>query len=123
MAGLALPITTVLSGAGQVSGLQAVVCAALVVGSGAASTALWFYSRRYVGELSLLRPWGAGGASERSGGGGDSGGEQVAAAAAAAAAGEPLVRLSVLDFWGNREVGVRGAGRKRARLLPDGTVP
>lgn len=55
---------------------------ALVVGAGAASGALWYYSRRYVGELALL-PSGAPGQP-------------------------PRLRLSVLDFWGNREV--RGWG-------------
>ncbi len=49
-------------------------------GAGAASGALWYYSRRYVGELSLTqRPGGAPG-----GGGGG-------------------VRISTLDFWGRRE--------------------
>lgn len=45
-------------------------------GAGAASGALWYYSRRYVGELSLT-----------------------------GAAGAPLrgVRLSTFDFWGRRE--------------------
>ena len=51
---------------------------ALVVGAGAASAALWYYSRRYLGELALLP-------SEEAG-------------------QPPRVRLSVLDFWGNREV-------------------
>lgn len=31
-----------------------VMAASLVIGCAAASTALWYYSRRYVGELSLL---------------------------------------------------------------------
>ena len=44
-------------------------------GAGAASGALWYYSRRYVGELALLG--GAGGAQR--------------------------VRISTLDFWGKRE--------------------
>ncbi len=54
----------------------------LVVGAGVASTTLWYYSRRYLGELSLL-PSGVAGQP-------------------------PRLRLSVLDFWGNREVGWRG---------------
>lgn len=47
---------------------------ALAGGALAASLALWYYSRRYVGEVALLpgQP--------------------------------PAVRFSVLDFWGNREV-------------------
>jgi hypothetical protein len=48
--------------------------AALAGGMVAASCCLWYYSRRYVGEMALLLP--------------DAG----------------RVRFSVLDFWGNREV-------------------
>ena len=44
-------------------------------GAGAASGALWYYSRRYVGELALLGPPGA----------------------------QQRVRISTLDFWGARE--------------------
>ena len=52
---------------------------ALVVGCAVTSVTLWYYSRRYVGELSLLR----GGARS----------------------GLPLrLCFSVLDFWGRREV-------------------
>lgn len=50
----------------------------LVVGAGVASTTLWYYSRRYLGEMSLLP--------------------------SSAAGQPPRLRLSVLDFWGNREV-------------------
>lgn len=50
---------------------------ALMFGAGVASATLWYYSRRYVGELALL-PSGAPGQP-------------------------PRLRLSVLDFWGNRE--------------------
>lgn len=88
IAALAVPITTFLS-TGDVGPMQAVIATALVVGSGAASTALWYFSRRYVGELSLLIPKGT-----------------IAAAAGqegAAFPGPRLVRFSVLDFWGNRE--------------------
>ncbi|GAB4824099.1 hypothetical protein N2152v2_011145 [Parachlorella kessleri] len=61
---------------GEVSAMQAVIASSLLVGSAVASTTLWYYSRRYVGELSLLRD----------------------------AAGCPAkARFSVLDFWGNRE--------------------
>lgn len=48
---------------------------ALAGGMVAASCCLWYYSRRYVGEMSLLLP------------------------------DRQRVRFSVLDFWGNREVG------------------
>jgi hypothetical protein len=47
---------------------------ALAGGLVAASCCLWYYSRRYVGEMALMMP-----DAER-------------------------VRFSVLDFWGNREV-------------------
>lgn len=68
--------------------LQVVMASALVVGAGVASATLWYYCRRYVGELALLP--------------------------SAAPGQPPRVRLSVLDFWGNREV--RGtAGGKGAR--------
>lgn len=75
VAALAIPITTFLS-QGEVSPIQAVIASALLIGSGVASTALWYYSRRYVGELALLR---------------DPQGQPTAA------------RFSVLDFWGHRE--------------------
>lgn len=59
---------------GVVSGLQIGVAGALLLGCGVASTTLWYYSRRYVGELALYhsRPGTA--------------------------------TFSVLDFWGNRQV-------------------
>lgn len=63
---------------GSVATTQAVMAGALVVGAGVASGALWYYSRRYVGELALLPSADPG--------------------------QPPRVRLSVLDFWGNREV-------------------
>lgn len=81
IAALAVPINTFLA-TGEVAGTQAVMAAALVVGASVASGALWYYSRRYLGELALLPP--------------------------AAPGQPPRLRLSVLDFWGNREV--RGVG-------------
>lgn len=39
---------------GSVEGVQMVMATSLVIGCAAASSALWYYSRRYVGELSLL---------------------------------------------------------------------
>ena len=60
------------------SGVQTVMATALVVGCVVASVTLWYYSRRYVGELSLRR--------RRPG--------EV-----------PRLCFSVMDFWGNREVG------------------
>lgn len=39
---------------GSVEGVQMVMATSLVIGCAAASTALWYYSRRYVGELSLM---------------------------------------------------------------------
>ena len=59
---------------GTVPGLQLGVAGALLAGCAVASTTLWYYSRRYVGELAL-RP-------DRPG----------------------RITVSVLDFWGNREV-------------------
>jgi hypothetical protein len=46
----------------------------LAVGMAVVSCCLWYYSRRYVGEMALLMP------------------------------DAQRVRFSVLDFWGNREV-------------------
>ena len=66
---------------GAVSGVQLVMATALVVGCAVTSVALWYYSRRYVGELSLLPARGA-----RTG-------------------SPPRLCFSVLDFWGRREVG------------------
>ena len=39
---------------GSVEGVQMVMATSLVIGCAAASSALWYFSRRYVGELSLL---------------------------------------------------------------------
>ena len=78
IAALAVPINTFLA-TGSLASTQAVMAAALVVGAGVASTTLWYYSRRYVGELALV---------------------------VGQPGQPPLVRLSVLDFWGNREVSV-----------------
>lgn len=66
------------------------MAAGLVVGAGVASTTLWYYSRRYLGELSLLPSSTAG--------------------------QPPRLRFSVLDFWGNREVGGAG-GAEGCNLL------
>jgi len=57
---------------GSVSGIQMVMASSLILGCGFASTTLWWFSQRYIGELSLLGP--------------------------------RLLRFSVLDFWGNRQV-------------------
>lgn len=62
--------------------LQIGVCSGVVMGAVGASVALWYYSRRYVGEIQLLAP-------------------------RETAAKPTHVRLSVLDFWGNREVRMR----------------
>jgi hypothetical protein len=48
--------------------------AAVVGGAGAASAALWWFSRRYVGEMALFTP------------------------------DLRIVQLSVIDFWGHRQV-------------------
>jgi len=98
IAALAVPITTVLS-TGELSLLQGAVATSLLVGSGVASTTLWYYSRRYVGELSLLRA--------------------TTAAAAGGGGPPPRVRFSVLDFWGNREVSAApGLRNARQQLCP-----
>lgn len=51
---------------------------ALASGMAGASCCLWYYSRRYVGEMALMMP------------------------------DAQRVRFAVLDFWGNREVRVEG---------------
>ena len=61
--------------------------AALAAGCVAGSASLWYYSRRYVGELALLLPKAGG-----------------AASSSTSRRNPRAVRLSVLDFWGNREV-------------------
>ncbi|KAK9835227.1 hypothetical protein WJX81_007269 [Elliptochloris bilobata] len=76
VAGLAIPINSFL-GEGEVTGVQVLLAGLLVVGSGVASTTLWFFSQRYVGELAALPPAAPGGAER--------------------------LRFSVLDFWGNRQ--------------------
>ena len=59
---------------GPVATLQMGVLGALVGGCGVASASLWYFSRRYLGEVSL------------------------------SAAHPGRAKFSVLDFWGNREV-------------------
>ena len=71
---------------GVVSGLQIGVAGALLLGCGVASTTLWYYSRRYVGELALYR--------SRPG----------------------TATFSVLDFWGNRQVRAVTEVYRRDRL-------
>lgn len=83
VAALAVPITTLFN-SGELGTVQSVVAAALLIGSGAASSALWYYSRRYVGELSLVK-------------------YPTAQEMETTAQEEIKVRFSVLDFWGNRE--------------------
>lgn len=41
---------------GDVSSIQMVMATALVIGCGVASTTLWWFSQRYVGEMSLVGP-------------------------------------------------------------------
>ena len=55
-----------------------VMASALVLGCATASVTLWYFSRRYVGELALVRGGNTGRPSR--------------------------LFFSVLDFWGNREV-------------------
>ena len=66
---------TALSRQGSVSSIQLVMATSLVVGCGAVSVALWYFSRRYLGEIALVGPLD-----------------------------RPALCFSVLDFWGNREV-------------------
>lgn len=66
------------------TGVQVLLAAALVLGSGVAATTLWFFSNRYVGELAALPP--------------------------ATPGGRGRLRFSVLDFWGNRLVRLPVAG-------------
>jgi len=101
VAALAVPMATILRG-GEVSPTQAVVAGALLVGSGIVSTALWYYSRRYVGELALLtktqkKKNGTAASASTT----DSATKSTAVGPRAAV--PPKVRFSVLDFWGNRE--------------------
>lgn len=76
---------------GSVSTAQLAAAGALLGGCGIASTSLWFFSRRYIGELSVV-PRLAGPGSQPAG-------------------TEPVqqfdsskVLISTLDFWGHRQV-------------------
>ena len=69
------------SAQGTASFAQVATTAALLGGCGVASTALFYFSRRYVGELALLPNAGAGGSLDTT-----------------------RVLVSTLDFWGNRQV-------------------
>lgn len=61
---------------GRMSGMQVILATSLLIGCAAASLALYFYSRRYVGQLQYLPD-----------------------------AVEPRLCFSVLDFWGHRQAG------------------
>jgi hypothetical protein len=76
--GIALAVAAVMASPESGSS-DAAAALALAACCAAASYSLWYYSRRYVGELALLE-------------------------------GGKVVRLSVLDFWGNREVGGGAVG-------------
>ncbi|GMH39576.1 hypothetical protein BSKO_07474 [Bryopsis sp. KO-2023] len=69
---LAIPLNTFFV-QGSVEPMIWGITLAIVFGAGTASTALWFYSRRYIGELALLGKH------------------------------RDRVQISVMDFWGNRE--------------------
>lgn len=55
IAALAIPINTFLM-EGSVSGIQMVMASSLILGCGFASTTLWWFSQRYIGELALVGP-------------------------------------------------------------------
>ncbi|KAL0031542.1 hypothetical protein WJX77_006181 [Trebouxia sp. C0004] len=55
IAALAIPINTFLM-EGSVSGIQMVMASSLILGCGFASTTLWWFSQRYIGELALMGP-------------------------------------------------------------------
>jgi hypothetical protein len=101
VAALAVPIATILGG-GEVSATQTMAAGALLVGSGIVSTALWYYSRRYIGEVALLTK-----TRKKSSGAPASAFATDKATTSTdvgpSAAVPPKVRFSVLDFWGNRE--------------------
>lgn len=65
---------------GTASATQLATTAALLGGCGVASTTLYFFSRRYIGELALP-PGTSPGSYDSS-----------------------RVQISTLDFWGNRQV-------------------
>ncbi len=75
------------------SSIQMVMASALVLGCATASVTLWYFSRRYVGELSLLRGGPPGRPSR--------------------------LCFSVLDFWGNREVCLLHKSGNRSIGMPD----
>lgn len=72
LAAFALPLAEY-ANEGQLSTGTVAAVTAVVGGAGAASAALWYYSRRYVGEMALVGP------------------------------NLNHIQLSVVDFWGSRE--------------------
>eukprot|EP00884_Botryococcus_braunii_P006389 jgi/Botrbrau1/15751/Bobra.4_1s0117.2 len=74
VAGLAVPMATFLT-EGTVEPFQLLLAGSVVFGCGMAAVTLWYFSRRYVGELSVINT-------------GD---------------GSLQLCFSVLDFWGRRE--------------------
>ena len=79
-----------------VSVFQGVIATSLLIGSGTASTALAFFSRRYIGELSLISSPSQTGQPVVA----DS---SILHGPAPAVAKNMKIRFSTLDFWGNRE--------------------
>ena len=70
---------------------QVAAAAALLGGCGVASTSLWFFSRRYIGELSLIpRVYAPG--------------SEPAPQGQAQEYDSRKILLSTLDFWGHRQV-------------------
>lgn len=98
IAALAIPVSAFIN-TGEISHLQALIAGSLIVGSGVASTTLWYYSRRYVGELSLLRPLTT--SSNSSILLQDTSNKNSSSRSSNNT--PKKVRFSVLDFWGNRE--------------------
>lgn len=93
VAALAIPISSMIKH-GSASGLDTLIAAGLLTGSAMAAATLWFYSRRYLGELSLLYPINNNNYSTDC---------NINRSSRPASSSSIRIKLSVMDFWGKRE--------------------
>jgi hypothetical protein len=91
---------------GSASGLDTLIAAGLLTGSFMAAATLWFYSRRYLGELSLLSyPSNSSSNNNNNNTIGINTSSPPSSPSPPSPPSSPSIKLklSVMDFWGKRE--------------------
>ena len=105
VAALAIPISSMIKH-GSASGLDTLIAAGLLTGSFMAAATLWFYSRRYLGELSLLSyPSNSSSNNNNNNTIGINTSSPPSSPSPPSPPSSPSIKLklSVMDFWGKRE--------------------